>query len=141
MSSVPAPAPIHRAKWDVALDADGIVQVVVRGEKDENEARAYLDDIEAVAAKAPSPVRILADASAAGRSTPAARQVLATRPLLFGDAFVAVVGLRPWNRVLIRFVFRIRKIPADRLRTFDTLEEGRAWLRAIPTAPPSQKTG
>ncbi|MGQ0536773.1 MAG: STAS/SEC14 domain-containing protein [Methanobacteriota archaeon] len=126
---------IHREKWDIWVDPDGIVRIQIRGDQNENDARAYVADVVSIVSTLPPPILLLADASGTGRISPAARQVYSSAPETARGGRYALVGLKPLHRVVARIVFRFRGVSGDRYRVFDDLGEARAWLLATPKEP------
>ncbi|MGQ0534734.1 MAG: STAS/SEC14 domain-containing protein [Methanobacteriota archaeon] len=119
-------------KWTLSQDADGLVLVVMRGDKDENDVRQFLQEAESFLKTVPKPHRIVFDGSRVGRTTLAGRMRYAreSRSLL-ADAWFAAVGFKAWQRGLTHLTYRAQGLHAERYRFFDTVGEARTWLSSL----------
>ncbi|HEV8361461.1 MAG TPA: STAS/SEC14 domain-containing protein [Candidatus Thermoplasmatota archaeon] len=124
--------------WRVEVLPDGIVRAATFGGLDEDQARAYLGELQARFASLPEPLRILGDARRSGRHTPAARRLLRENMLLVPPGYMAILGsglrVRLWVRMLAH-----NSLLRD-VRFFAREEDALAWLRSIPAEARARQT-
>jgi len=114
----------------IEMGNDGVVRTAFIGDMTEQGVNALAEDaqpfLEASSAKKPTPV--LHDSSRSGKYTSRARKAILA---FFSDpriGKIAVIGARPYTRVLLSFL--IKASGRENMRLFGTEPEALAWLQS-----------
>ena len=117
---------VEMAGNSVYLGEDGILRIMCIGDQDEAAARDMAEEALAMAKAAPSEMKLLFDASRAGRFSGEARKVIVKSLLSVARGRAAFVGSSTLMRAL--GLFTAGGVAEDRMMFFETRREALSWL-------------
>jgi len=110
----------------VYLGEDGILRIMCVGDQDDDSARDMAEEALATAKAAPGEMKLLFDASRAGRFSGEARKVIVKSLVSVARGRAAFVGSSTLMRAL--GLFMAGGADAGRMRFFETRKEALSWL-------------
>ena len=117
---------VEMAGNSVYLGEDGILRIMCIGDQDEAAARDMAEEALATAKAAPNEMKLLFDASRAGRFSGEARKVIVKSLLSVARGRAAFVGSSTLMRAL--GLFTAGGVAADRMMFFETRKDALSWL-------------
>lgn len=115
----------HAPSVRIAEDGEGIVRITRRGDISPEEGLAFQEAMEGLLSR--SSLRILADVREAGEVPVEVRRMYYRMAERVPDTRVALVGAKPYTRVVMNFILRM----TNRIHAtyFENEVEAVAWLR------------
>lgn len=115
--------------YQLRMDDDGILWIVIEGDFDEQAAEASTREMEPflTAATEAQPLRMLSDVRKAGKLSSKARRTIAAGGQDPRTGRNAVLGVSRYARVLVGFLSKASG--QDNIRFFDSEAEALAWLK------------